>query len=535
MKEKNRFLRYIKAAILLVFVILAGCSSDSSTDGESKGGNKESNEGGAQADGKIAPDGITFSWIVGDRFEGPVRDDWRIFQEIEEKTGVKIDFQAVSTQALEERKQILIATNSVTDIIQVTNQEGREHGPEGIFLNLKEYLDIAPNLKKYFEENPEAEALATASDGGLYTVPTLESYEESKGFNYVWWARTDILEQNDLKSPENMQEFYELLLKLKASNPDSYPLTFQTPVRNDTGVFSVLTKPFTGIEGIINFDPKQEKYVFAPYHENFMDSLIYINKLYEEQLLDPEFALLTRDQWSERITSGKSFITYFWKADIPAINDIGKTAVGDQYNIGVIPPFAEKDEYNFQFSRPSFGGSGFALSAKVKDKEKAVRFLDYLVSEEGRNYLSLGIEGETYTFEDGKPMYNKDFGPAPYNTLRKDYGVWYTAIVIDSAIARDAWENAMDDDFLAMQEMYQPYIIPAPRNFVRTEEEMDLEKSKLDNLNQYLEQELTKFVMGEIPINEDNFNKFISQAQRLGVDEIINMYNTAYHRTYGSE
>lgn len=64
--------------------------------------------------------------------------------------------------------------------MHITNQEGREQGPEGVFLNLKTYLDKAPNIKKYFDENPEAKALATAADGGIYTVPNLIPILEAK-------------------------------------------------------------------------------------------------------------------------------------------------------------------------------------------------------------------------------------------------------------------------------------------------------------------------------------------------------------------
>ena len=72
----------------------------------------------------------------------------------------------------------------------------------------------------------------------------------------------------------------------------------------------------------------------------------------------------------------------------------------------------------------------------MKDKERAVQFLDYLVSEEGTNYLSLGIEGKTYTMEDGKAVYNKEFGESPFNA-RKDWGVWYDLITLNNAKSRE--------------------------------------------------------------------------------------------------
>ena len=98
----------------------------------------------------LSPDNpVTFSWLVYDRVEGKVRDDWEIFKEIEAKTGVKVEFQIVSQEGLDEKRQIMIATNTATDFIQVPTQDGREHGPEKVFLNLNDYLDRAPNLKAF--------------------------------------------------------------------------------------------------------------------------------------------------------------------------------------------------------------------------------------------------------------------------------------------------------------------------------------------------------------------------------------------------
>lgn len=83
--------------------------------------------------------------------------------------------------------------------------------------------------------------------------------------------------------------------------------------------------------------------------------------------------------------------------------------------------------------------------------------------------------------------------------------------------------------------IYEPYIIPHPKGFVKTKEELELEKSKLENINQFLEQEITKFIVGNVPINDETYDQFIKQAQRLGIDEIIEMNNNAYQRAYGSK
>lgn len=478
---------------------------------------------------------VTFSWLVYDRTEGKVRTDWEIFKEIEAKTGVKVDFQVVSQEGLTEKRQIMIATNSVTDFIQVTTQEGRENGPEKVFLNLKDYLNAAPNLKKFFDTYPEAKAVATGADGGLYTVPVLEGDAAGKGFNFIWYARKDLMNKSNLKEPTNLEEFYQFLKALKEKYPDTYPLVSNSPI-GDTGLYTVFGRAFTGIQGFFNLNPANDQYAFAPYHNGFKDAIVYMNRLYAEKLLDPEYSLLTQAQWEERILKGKSLVTYFWKADLEPLTEKAKKAGAPaDYEFDAIPQFAAAGIKNYQYSRSFVGATGRAISAKVKDKERAVQFLDYLVGEEGSNYLSLGILNKTYTMENGKPLYMKEFGASPYVPLRRDYGVWYDNITLDNAKSRDAWERGLNEKSKAINTKYEKYIIPAPKAIVKTEAELELEKSRLSNLNKFLEQKITEFVTGKTPINDTTYSQFIDQAKKLGADELLAMYNTAYKRTYGTK
>lgn len=516
-------------ALTLTTVLLGGlvaaCSNDSGKAPAASGDTKKAEE---------TKKPITFSWLAYDRPEGKVRTDWEIFKEIEAKTGVKVDFQVVSQEGLKEKKQIMIATNAVTDFIQVDTLEGRQYGPDKVFLNLKDYLDKAPNLKKFYEKYPEAKAVATGFDGGIYTVPVIEGDAEGKGFNFIWYARKDIMDKYSLKAPTNLDEFYTFLKTLKEKQPDTYPLINNALV-GDTGLFTTFGRAFTGIHGFFNLDPSTDKYAFAPAHKGYKDSLIYLNKLYNEKLLDPEFSIITQAQWEERILRGKSLVTYFWKADLETLMDKGKKAGAPDYTLGAIPQFAASGIKNYQFSRPVVGAAGRAISAKVKDKDRAVQFLDYLVSEEGSNYLALGIEGKTYMKENGNIVFNKDFGASPFNPLRKDWGVWYDMINLDNAKSRAAWESSLSESGKAINKAYESYIIPAPKQIVKTTEELELEKSKLSALNKFLEQKLTEFVAGKTPINDKTYEEFLDQAKKLGSEELLNMYNTAYTRTYGKK
>lgn len=512
------------AATLMLGSLVVGCT-----------GAKEKPADGT-ADNTPAADKkpITFSWLVYDRTEGKVRPDWEIFQEIEKKTGVKVDFQVVSSEGLAEKRQIMIATNTVTDFIQVSTQDGRDYGPEKVFLNLKDYLDKAPNLKKFYDKYPEAKAQATGADGGLYTVPVLEGDAEGKGFNFVWLVRKDLVDKVNLKEPTNPDELYQYLKTLKEKYPDAYPYS-PAAVTGDVGLYTVMGNMFTGISGFFNLNPQTGKYAFAPNEKGFKDAIVYMNKLYSEKLLDPEYPFLTAPQWEERIMKGKALVSFYWKANLATLTESAKKAGAPaDYELDAITPVVAPGVKNYLYSRAVVGSTGRAVSAKVKDKDRAVQFLDYLLSEEGTNYLALGIQGKSYTLDNGKPVFMKEFGDTPYVPLRRDFGVWYDMINLNNAMSREAWERSSSDKMKAINTKYEKYIIPAPKASVKTKEELELEKSKLSNLTKFLEQKMTEFVTGKTPINDTTYNDFIAQAKKLGSDDLLNMYNTAYARTYGS-
>lgn len=526
---KRKHAVHAGATSVLCAALIAGCGS-SAENGADRPAPAAAAEEQPAAGQKLSGKPVTFKWLASDRREAPIRNDWETFQQIFEKTNVKIEFEPVP-DGMVEKRQILIATNSVTDFMPVPHTDVRLYGPQGIFLNLSDHLDKTPNIKKFFDQNPEAKALATAADGGIYSVPVVEGL----GFNYAWVVRKDLIDKYGLKAPNNPEEFYNLLKALKEKHPDAYPLIPEKPT-HDGGdrLFTALLRSFSGLEGYLPLDPSTGKYVFAPDHPGFRETLLYMKRLYDEELLDPEFAIIKGAQWEERLLSGKSLVTWFWKTRVETFNDSAKkSGLIPGYEMDVIPQFAAAGVKNYQYSRNVIGGNGLAISGKVKEKEAAVKFLDYLVGPEGSDYLALGIEGKTYETVNGAPKFLKSLGPGPYAFLRGKFGVWYPDINLDMGKSREA--EVLSEKAQAIEDLYKPLVIPAPKQLVLTETENEVQKAKRDNLNKYLDQKISEFIAGRTPIDDGSLRALIEQSVKLGAYELRDMYNKAYERTYGGK
>lgn len=91
--------------------MIAGCSSGgpsagTSTPAKDTGGTTAPPSATTPAPAASQqPKAVTFTWLAANRVEGPVKQDWETFKEIEKKTGAKIDFQVISEEALPEKEK----------------------------------------------------------------------------------------------------------------------------------------------------------------------------------------------------------------------------------------------------------------------------------------------------------------------------------------------------------------------------------------------------------------------------------------------
>ena len=146
----------------------AGESSDEGSDDGSDGGE----EGGSASSttGRISEEEITLE-VTGPQPSG--LEDWTNLAVIEEyanRLGIRLNCNFYQTD-WETQRTLMIADDTVPDMILgagINIGDLNKWGEEGYFLNLKDYIDLMPNMQKTFEEYPEMEAYVTSSDGSIY-------------------------------------------------------------------------------------------------------------------------------------------------------------------------------------------------------------------------------------------------------------------------------------------------------------------------------------------------------------------------------
>lgn len=301
---------------------------------------------------------------------------------------------------------------------------------------------------------------------------------------------------------------------------------------SETSVIRVFTQFFTGIGGLFGYNPATDQYEFAPLHPNFYEMLQYLNKLYSEELLDPEVPVMNVDMWTQRMLTGKSFVT--WDNSSRGDRFTAEAAAANPelgIRMGPLPDLGHKDMKPVRFDVGKVSGHVVSLSSKIKNPERAVQFMDFFYSEEGRKLMALGIEGESYAMVDGKPQYIIE-NPMPdmFTALRRDFGAIYDGLHRDRSLRVVA--EIKSDYYYKHAAMVEGNLVPAPKPFIESSELAELKKNEQTNVEAYYEQEVSKLIIGQTPLNEESFKRFVDQMVSLGAVKVVEKMNEDYKNTY---
>lgn len=151
----------------LAVLMLAGCQSGGSA------GSGESGSGGK--DGKLTLK------MARDSFTDvhPASKDLWMWKKYEEKTGIHIEWEEIPGESSAERKNVMLASGKLPDAFYQTGFSSSElikYGEQGLFLPLEDLIEQhAPNLKRWFEKNPEVKKAITMPDGHIYSLPYIDT------------------------------------------------------------------------------------------------------------------------------------------------------------------------------------------------------------------------------------------------------------------------------------------------------------------------------------------------------------------------
>lgn len=527
-------------------LLLAACGGDG---GEEDGAGTENTEGsmsGFAADQQFkATEPVDFSILWTDWPDLPIKDSWRIFDEIAERTNVTLEPTNIPFSDATEKRSLLISAGDAPDIIPlVYTGEDAPFVSSGAVLPMSDYVDLMPNFQKYVEEWDLGGMIDNLrqDDGKYYMVPGLQEVSVPV-FSMI--LRKDVFDEVGAPVPETWDELRDALVKIKEKHPESYPLAdgFEGQSMINYAAHAFGTVGGWGFGNGTFWDEEAGEFTYAATSDGYKEMVEYFHGLVEDGLLDPESLTASNDgsgggEVSEKMANSAVF----------AASGASGTVVEFQTAIQAADPDAEFELVQIappggpagQVVEPRNFWHGFMISAEAKDDPNfvaMVQFLDWLYySPDAREMLRWGIEEETYTkAADGTitidPEYSLDafnINPDGKTDLQKDLG--FSTFLAESTESRALKESYNSDQFVEYMDRVLESRTPREPFPPAPLDDAELEQASLMStpLKDSVDTNTLKFILGDRPLSE--WDAYVTELEGQNLQGYLDLVNGAQQR-----
>ncbi|MBD2872681.1 ABC transporter substrate-binding protein [Paenibacillus arenilitoris] len=526
--------------ILVVSAVLAGCSGSNGGDG-----NESVNEGSGSGGGSGEKVKLT-AVITKHPLTKPLGEmEW--LQQVEDAAGVDIEWQEI-TADWGQKKGTMLASGDVPDLFVgpnvITDADFAQF--QGLFQDLSELTEQAPNVQQMFAEKPETKAIATQRDGRIYGLPKYQAFwpdtVNRQYINQQW------LDNLGLSAPTTWDELYEVLLAFKEKDAngngdpsDEIPMDWPggiggyfNPAVLLGGMGITLASEVSG-QGYFVEDGQVKNFLTD---DRYKEMVMFLNKLYKAGLINPE--VFTHDYTKfQSVARGegdtaKVGFTWGWVA-----SDRFGEQVAPQY--ASLPPLKASAGYSgplswsYDYYSMNFGTNHIVMSAKTKNKEAAMRFINELYSPKVGIQVLFGSIGPNIK-DNGDGTYavlppqdaKMDPGTWKWTSTWADNGAFYISDSTELTLGTDMQEVLTHSEPLkGVLEQVNPETDVYPAMFIKYEtadnNAMSLNNTNVMNLaNASFAKWVTK---GGV---ENEWDAYVNESKKAGLDQNLEIMQKYY-------
>lgn len=551
MKNAKKLVALLLSLALVLSLGACGGNGESSTSSEASPSSTTEESGAAAESGDesqaetaetgefqlpIVDEPTTLSYFVADDSNAAIMTtDWNdneFYQEMERRTGVHLEFEMVSSADYQTNFNLMIASGNLADMIYVGASyyaEGVDAAiDDGYFLDLTDLVDeYMPNYEKVRTSDVQYELLSTTDSGRLGAVYELRQSKQGPWLGL--WIRQDWLDDLGLETPVTFDDYHEVLTAFKNEKGATAPLILN--FSGSDGEFGTMS----GGLNVLNSWQLDEtgKVNFGPYMDAWKEYVTIMHQWYTEGLIDPDF-MATDERTADmaKVVTGASGV-FAALYTMPSVYE----AASEDPNMNlapVNPPVMNEGDEGHIRLRDSYTSGNTAISADSENWEVALRWLDYLYTDEGALLANYGVEGDTFEFdENGKPVFtdkilNNENGWTMTQTVASylcpsagiaNWSDWtreLAGVPEKDQACYDVWSEFSDDWRL-------------PSSVTLTQEESTERAALYADISTIVKEQTAQFISGALDI-ESNWDAYISALEASGMERAIEITQAAYDR-----
>lgn len=490
----------------------------------------------------ISEEGATITWMRNQlNLMGPLGElglstlqDLDAIQELQNRTGITIEYTELDFWTAQEKMNIAIASGDYPALISDLSYTGGNTGAleDGIIVDLTDDLaEFSPNYQYMIDSNPEVAPIFRNDGKVLCYMSPYENFTQNQGLV----IRKDWLEEQGLDVPTTYDQMFETLKTFRDAYDTTTAIYFNSDcvinglvVGYDVASFSAggtaTALPYYAVDGVVHCSLIEDGY---------RDYLTEMNKWYNEGLFDKSFGGIAYDPMGGELAELQANGTVgVWCTSGEGIGNITQP-------VTCVPNLVVNEgEMDHQTSNSLVTDStNTFITTCCDDVETAMRFLDYLYSEDGILFYNYGFEGIDYELdENNTPQFtdaviNNEYGVDVPNMLRirRPYSLCSSLMILYGTAefntdlkneAWDVWSSNMDGAH---------YI---PSNVSMNAEETETSSYYVADIVTYASQMVPQFISGDKPMSD--WDSFVAQLKEMSIEECIAAEQSAYDRCMAS-
>lgn len=432
---------------------------------------------------------------------------------IKQNTGVDIRMLVSPTDGYAEKVNVTMASGDLPDLIWYNDRVWLLKMIQNKAIMPLDDL-IARHGSEMKEEFPQEVWDMLTYEGKIYAVPYLF---DSIATNLMY-VRKDWLDKLGLQPPKTLDEYVRVFKAFRDRDPDGNGKadTLGTLIGENLNY----SDPFFGAFGVQigQWASRDGKLVYSSTLPETKKALEFMRGLYQEGLLDPEFALNKQPAIDQKVVTGKvGILPVRYTATRLSLNDSKKQ-----------DPQADWVPLEFPVGPDGLSGSKVSsplhsftfIPAGSQNGEAAMRMLNFN-ARDGAKTLALGFENEHWRMENGKFIFDdskhtRDIYRSRYqlvNPVHKEY------LKLRWDALGEEWRLYSNSDYIVSRAIKDEFYGFPTDAMIKND-------AKLKTLEQ---QTFAKIIMGAAPLEE--FDKFVQEWTRSGGEQITREVNEWYNQS----
>ena len=514
-------------------LLLAGCTGGG---GSTEVADKSDDFGFNQTGLPIVDDTLTLSFGGTKSALAPDYGDMQLVQQWQTDTNIAIDWKNLPEQVYAEKKNLMLASDELPDVLYnsgLTDAEIVQNGENGTLLPLEDIIEeYAPTLSGILEDRPDIRAAITASDGHIYTLPSVEELGILQYPNFLY-INTAWLDALGLPMPTTIDEYHAALEAFRTQDPngngkaDEIPLSFRTDsfCANPNDLIAALGGQPENNDHRIVRDGEVE---FTANTDGYRAGVEALSDWYADGLIDPEsfsqddLAYLSKGKADTAVLG-----SFFWW-ELKEM--VGEDRMGDYAMLGVLKG-VDGEQLASVANNQEINRGAMAITRANQYPAATMRWADRLFDPVMSAQVNWGPVGVTLE-ENADGVLVQIPAPAgeaegerrqkvapggPKITTTEDF---------ESVVAPEPRAKERQD---LVNEFYAPFKAnEAYPPVMLSNDELDATSFAVTDINTLVKEKFATWIVNGTV--DDEWDGYVSQLDSMGIEDVIATYQQAYDR-----